>query len=117
MLEITDLAVKNVKDYLSQNNVESAVRIALMSGGCSGPSLTLSLDEAKDDDLTVAKDGISFVMDKGLSETCGAVKVDFAESSGGCGCSGGGFTISCEKPLPGARSGGCGGGSCSSGCC
>jgi iron-sulfur cluster assembly protein len=117
MLEITDLAVTNVKDYLSQNNItNSAVRVSLMSGGCSGPSLSLSLDDAKDSDLSVAKDGISFVIDKGLSTTCGAVKVDFAESTGGCGCSGGGFTITCENPLPGARKGGCGG-SCSSGCC
>ncbi len=117
MFEITDLAVKNVKDYLSQNKIESAVRVSLMSGGCSGPSLSLSLDEAKDSDVTVEKDGISFIMDKGLSETCGAVKVDFVESSGGCGCSGGGFTISCEKPLPGARKGGCGGSCSSGGCC
>jgi iron-sulfur cluster assembly protein len=119
MLEITDLAVKNVKDYLSQNNItNSAVRVSMMSGGCSGPSLSLSLDDAKADDLAVDKDGVNFVMDKGLSATCGAVKVDFVESSGGCGCSGGGFTITSENPLPGARKGGCGG-SCSSGsgCC
>ncbi|WP_417911773.1 IscA/HesB family protein [Candidatus Electronema sp. TJ] len=117
MIEITDLAVKNVKDYLDQNKIESAVRISMMSGGCSGPSLSLSLDDVKEGDLTVEKDGISFLMDKGLSDTCGAVKVDFVESSGGCGCSGGGFTISCEKPLPGARSGGCGGSCSSGGCC
>ncbi|WP_417909520.1 IscA/HesB family protein [Candidatus Electronema sp. PJ] len=116
MFEITDSAVKNVKDYLSQNKIESAIRVSLMSGGCSGPSLSLSLDEAKESDLTVDKDGVSFIMDKGLSTTCGAVKVDFVESSGGCGCSGGGFTISCENPLPGAKKGG-GCGSCSSGCC
>ncbi len=114
MLEITDLAVKNVKDYLSQNNIsDSAIRISMMSGGCSGPSLSLSLDETKDSDLTVEKDGVNFIMEKSLSEVCGAVKVDFIESSGGCGCSGGGFTITSENPLPGARSGGCGG-SCSS---
>lgn len=117
MLEVTDSAVKNVKDYLSQNKIESAIRVSLMSGGCSGPSLSLSLDEAKDNDLTVEKDGVNFLIEKGLSATCGAVKVDFIESSGGCGCSGGGFTISCEKPLPGARSGGCGGSCSSGGCC
>jgi len=116
MLEVTAAAVKNVKDYLSQNKIESAVRVSLMSGGCSGPSLSLSLDETQSNDLTVEADGINFIIDKSLSATCGAVKVDFIESSGGCGCSGGGFTISCANPLPGARKGGCGG-SCSSGCC
>lgn len=38
MIEITDLAVKNVKDYLNQNKIESAVRISMMSGGCVAAS-------------------------------------------------------------------------------
>jgi len=33
MLEITSSAVENLKTYLAQNNIESAVRIALMQGG------------------------------------------------------------------------------------
>jgi hypothetical protein len=33
MFEVTNLAVENLKAYLSQNNIESAVRIALMQGG------------------------------------------------------------------------------------
>ncbi len=33
MLEVTSSAVENLKTYLAQNNIESAVRIALMQGG------------------------------------------------------------------------------------
>lgn len=33
MFEVTSTAVKNLKDYLSQNKIDSAVRIALMQGG------------------------------------------------------------------------------------
>jgi Fe-S cluster assembly iron-binding protein IscA len=33
MFEVTDLAVKNLKSYLEQNNIDSAIRIALMQGG------------------------------------------------------------------------------------
>jgi len=33
MFEVTSTAVENLKSYLSQNNIESAVRIALMQGG------------------------------------------------------------------------------------
>jgi iron-sulfur cluster assembly protein len=112
MLEVTDVAVKNVKDYLSQNNIDSAIRVSLMSGGCSGPSLSLSLDEAKENDQNFEQDGINFLVDKGLFATCGAIKVDFKESSGGCGCSGGGFMITSEKPLPGGCAGSCSSGSC-----
>lgn len=116
MLAVTESAAKNVKDYLSQQNIDSPVRISLMSGGCSGPSLSLSLDEAQENDLTLEQDGVIFIMDKGLASTCGVVKVDFVESKGGCGCSGGGFSITSEKPLPGGGRSGCGG-SCASGCC
>jgi Fe-S cluster assembly iron-binding protein IscA len=33
MLEVTIKAVENLKSYLSQNNIDSAVRVALMQGG------------------------------------------------------------------------------------
>jgi Fe-S cluster assembly iron-binding protein IscA len=33
MLEVTNKAVENLKAYLSQNNIDSAVRVALMQGG------------------------------------------------------------------------------------
>jgi Fe-S cluster assembly iron-binding protein IscA len=33
MLEVTSSAVENLKTYLTENNIESAIRIALMQGG------------------------------------------------------------------------------------
>lgn len=33
MFEVTDLAVTNLKAYLEQNKIDSAIRIALMQGG------------------------------------------------------------------------------------
>ena len=33
MLEVTELALTNLKDYLEQNNIDSALRVALMQGG------------------------------------------------------------------------------------
>ena len=33
MLEVTVLAVEKLKEYLAQNNIRSAVRVALMQGG------------------------------------------------------------------------------------
>jgi iron-sulfur cluster assembly protein len=114
MLEVTESALTNIKDYLTQQKIDSTVRVNLMSGGCAGPSLGLSIDEAKDNDDTFIYDGISFVVDKGLTVTCGAIKVDFIEKRDrGCGCGDSGFTVTSDKPLP--RSGGsC---SCSSGSC
>ncbi|MDH4317601.1 MAG: Fe-S cluster assembly protein HesB [Desulfobulbaceae bacterium] len=33
MFEVTSQAAENLKSYLAQNNIESAIRIALMKGG------------------------------------------------------------------------------------
>ena len=33
MLDVTDLAITKLKEYMDQNNIDSAIRIALMQGG------------------------------------------------------------------------------------
>lgn len=33
MLKITDTAIENLKSYLEQNSIDSAIRIAMMQGG------------------------------------------------------------------------------------
>lgn len=33
MFEATDLAVANLKAYMEQNKIDSAIRVALMQGG------------------------------------------------------------------------------------
>ncbi len=115
MLEVTESAIINVKEYLNQEKIESSVRIFVMSGGCSGPSLGLALDEARESDLLFEQDGINFLVEKELAESCGAITVDFRDAGSGCGCSGGGFSINSEKPL--AEGEGCGCSCTSDSCC
>ena len=33
MFEVTDLATENLKSYMEQNNIDSALRVAIMGGG------------------------------------------------------------------------------------
>jgi Fe-S cluster assembly iron-binding protein IscA len=33
MLEVTELATENLKSYMEQNNIDSALRVAIMGGG------------------------------------------------------------------------------------
>lgn len=33
MLKITDKAIENLKAYLEQNSIDSAIRVAMMQGG------------------------------------------------------------------------------------
>jgi len=113
MLEMTQLANEKLKQYLDQNNLTSAVRVAAMNS-CSGQSLVLSLDEKKDGDTAIVKGEVELIIDQGLLSQLGSVTVDFVEQkSSGCGCGGGGgFSVNAANPLPKAQ-GSCGG-SCSS---
>ena len=115
MLEVTESALVNIRDYLRQQKSDSPIRVTMNSGGCSGPSLGLALDDVKATDRTFDQDGVRFVVEEALLASCGVIKIDFIEKrDGGCGCGGsGGFRVTSAKPL---ASGGCGC-SCSSGSC
>lgn len=116
MITVSPLAAEKLAAYLSENNIESAIRIAVMSG-CGGPSLGLALDERKEGDQVNEQHDFTLLIAGDLADECGKVVVDFVEKTSGCGCGGGGgFSLTSEKPLPGAGQGGCGG-SCSSGSC
>ncbi len=116
MIEVTETAIANVKEYMSQQRIDSAIRVNLMSGGCAGPSLGLAVDKENSNDHSIDFDGVNFIVDRGLVEQCGKIKVDFIEkSAGSCGCGDGRFVITSEKPL--ANTGGGCGCSCSSGSC
>jgi len=70
----------------------------------------LALDEPKDSDKVFEEDGLKFLVDEGLLEKCGAVKVDFVEAGYRSG-----FSITSANPLGGGGS--CSSGSCGSGSC
>ncbi|HKJ13849.1 MAG: IscA/HesB family protein [Desulfobulbaceae bacterium] len=69
----------------------------------------LALDEPKETDAKYEQDGLTFLVDNNLLDTCGAIKIDFIDSGMRSG-----FSISSEKPISG---GGCSSSaSCGSGC-
>ncbi len=109
MIEVTPAAMQKIKDYLSQNNIESGIRVTLMEGGCSGPALGIVLDEAADADRVFSHEGVDFLIHEDMLSDCGCVKIDFAEpdsQAGGCSCGGGGrFVVTSERAV--APSSGC----------
>ena len=107
---VTDQAVVKLKEYLEQNNISSALRIALMQGGWAGPSLGLALDEPKDNDKVYDQDDLKFLVEEGLMNTCGTIKVEFIDAGPRSG-----FGITSTNPIGGG--GGCSSGSCGSGGC
>jgi HesB-like selenoprotein len=111
MLDVSELANEKLLEYMKANNISSSLRVALMQGGCSGPSLGLALDEEKETDESFVKQDLTFLVEKSLLEQCGAISVDYVDAG-----SRSGFNISTTTPLPGAGNG-CSSGSCGSGGC
>jgi Fe-S cluster assembly iron-binding protein IscA len=110
MISITELAAEKLSAYLTDNKINSPIRISVMNS-CGGASLALSLDERRPGDYNHEKGTVTLVIDHDLSQLCGRVTVDYIEKSSGCGCGEGGFSLVSEKPLS-SSGGDCG--SCSS---
>ena len=112
MLDVTAQANEKLVEYMKNNNINSALRVALMQGGCSGPSLGLALDEEKPMDECFQKQDLTFLVEKNLLEQCGTITVDFVDAG-----SRSGFSIQSSNPLAAGGGGGCSSGSCGSGGC
>lgn len=68
----------------------------------------LALDEPKENDSVYALQDVTFLVDKGLLDQCGGIKVDFVDAGPRSG-----FGISSTNPIGGGK--GCGS-SCGSSC-
>lgn len=113
MIVVTQTARQKLVDYLTEHNISSPLRIALMQGGCSGSALGLAIDEAKQDDFIESFDDLTILMERNLLDQCGSLTIDFIESG-----SRSGFSIASSNPLPGTGNGcSSGTGSCGSGGC
>ncbi len=104
MIEVTPAAIQKIKDYLSQNGIESGIRVTLLEGGCKGPALGIVLDDTYDQDRVFESAGIQFFIHQSLLSECGNVKIDYVQPDGpcdsACNCgSNGRFEITSERPV------------------
>ena len=70
----------------------------------------MALDEPKESDAKYEQDGLTFLVDNNLLDSCGSIKVDFMDAGMRSG-----FSISSTNPL-GGGDGGCSSEGCGSGC-
>lgn len=105
MFTLTQEAKKQLDAYFA-DKTKSPIRIYLASGGCSGPSLALALDDPKDDDDVFPTEGYTFVVEKTLMEKAKPLTVDLTYM---------GFEVRSNLELGGGSC--CGTCSCSSGSC
>ena len=99
MVNITENALNELNSYFADKE-KSPIRVYLAPGGCSGPMMSLALDEPNDSDEVMEQEGYKFVVDKDLYEKAKPISIDMTpmgftvnsslELGGGCGSCGGG---------------------------
>jgi iron-sulfur cluster assembly protein len=89
MLQVTQKANEMIRSFLKERGELAYVRIFLSEGGCcSGPSLSMALDEPQDNDEIIKDNEITYLMDKDLFNQVKPINIDFIDSAMGSG-----FTI------------------------
>lgn len=104
---ISDAAYTEFKDFLDENEIDKyTIRINLAGFGCSGPAFNISVDEAKEGDITEQVKDITFIVEEKLVDEFGGFKLLSTEENNGRGLS--------LKPVIEPENTGCG--SCGGGC-
>jgi iron-sulfur cluster assembly protein len=85
MVEVSEGAIKKIKQFLEEQEGPGAIRILMTEGGWRGPYLVLGLDKQKENDQVFEKEGVTFVIEKTLLDKARSVKIDYVESAMGSG--------------------------------
>ena len=102
MITVTDSAVKQLQSILA-DEAETAgkgLRIFVEHGGCAGLQYGMALDERKDGDSVIEREGVRVFVDGESAKYLTGCTIDFAD-----GLSGAGFRIQNPNAV---RSCGCG---------
>ena len=84
MFTVTDTGLEVIKDFIKAKKADSAVRITL-SMGCSGPALSMALDDPRNEDEVFEEKGTKFVIDKDIYNQAKPINVDFVDTPHGSG--------------------------------
>ena len=87
MINLTPKAAAAVDKFIKGSATPVAgLRIAISGGGCSGFQYGMKLEETKtEDDLVVAMDGVTLLVDPFSAPLLTGVTVDFVDSFNGSG--------------------------------
>ena len=87
MINVTDSAVRQLQSLLSQRaeNPRKGLRVHVAKGGCSGLHYEMTLDEKKDGDAVVERDGMQFFIDGDSVPHLQGATLDFTDGLTGSG--------------------------------
>lgn len=85
---ISEEAYKEFKSFLDENEItDYSIRVNLAGFGCSGPAFNITVDEAKDGDVTQVVNDITFVVEEKLIDEFGGFKLLSTQENNGRGLS------------------------------
>jgi len=81
-IEFTDAAARKVQELiLEERNPDLKLRVYISGGGCSGFQYGFSFDEEQaEDDIAVANDGVTLLVDPLSFQYLSGAQVDYSES-------------------------------------
>ncbi|MGP8152917.1 MAG: hypothetical protein ACLQBQ_02070 [Smithella sp.] len=87
-------AARAIKKWMIEKNVQGAVRIEIRSSGCCDASLGLRIDSARETELVVIVEGITFVVDRAIHDLVGQIAISCSDEPYRAG-----FIITSSIPL------------------
>ena len=87
-VKLTDTAAEKIRELVSANQNDQALRVAVKGGGCSGFQYALALDAPKPEDHVFENKGVAVIVDKVSMQFCFGSEVDYVD-----GLQGAGFTV------------------------
>lgn len=78
-INISEDAQKELKRVLDKKKLPNhSLRIFRQSIGWGGPVLSMSLDESKDEDISIEEEGFKFLIDGRLSINISKINIDYS---------------------------------------
>ena len=86
-MNVTDNAVQRLRSLLSQVSQDShrGLRVEVAKGGCSGLHYEMTLDQCKDGDAIIERDGVQFFIDDESIPYLRGATLDFTDGLTGTG--------------------------------
>lgn len=87
MIDVTDNAVRQLRSLLEAQaeNSQKGLRVQIAKGGCSGLQYEMALDEKKEGDAVVAREGMQFLIDAESIPYLRGATLDFRDGLTGVG--------------------------------
>jgi iron-sulfur cluster assembly protein len=87
MINVTDNAVRQLRSLLAAQaqNSRKGLRVRIAKGCCSGLQYEMALDEKKDSDAVVERDGMQFLVDGESIDYLRGATLDFHDGLTGVG--------------------------------